>query len=237
MARFYDKEELNVAGRKNSRILLEEPQLHVLLHVLASQICRLDDPQYGCLLLYAMPSNDNAEWVAKTYMHGGDFFVENSVTGNELAEQSINAAVDFPDVDLHYTQMAAGGEQLWSNAYFDENLSVLVLAASHGQLLLATQLAYSKDGEEYAKESLLKVYAAAVIALRCMMPQDEVLQSACVTALDKIEEQYKSCAYQGSLMDDLDWIEGTFGRGRQPEIHQLKLWQAEHPEVKTYFRE
>lgn len=237
MADFYQTAEFNIADRKNQKMCFYEPQLRVFLHVLASQICRLDDePQYGYLMLSGMPNNDDAEWIVKASMHEGDFCID-GVHGETLAKQSISAAAHFPDIDLHYTNMVSSGEQLWSNAYFDEDLSVLVLAASHGQLLLSLQLSLTESGEEYTKEHFLKAYAAATMILQCMMPKDEILQSSCVTALSEIMQQYRNCMCCDELFGDLNWIKGMFARGRQDDVHQWKLWQEEHPEINTYFRD
>lgn len=162
MAKFYQMEEYNLANRKTC---FDKVQLDVLKHVLASQLCRMDDPQYGYMILSAMPTTEDDEWVMRASMCSGDFCLS-GMKGETLARQSISAAVNFPDTDLHYAQMVPGGDQLWGNAYFDEALSVLVLAANGGQLMLALQIAHTEDGDEYAREHLLKAYAAATLVFR-----------------------------------------------------------------------
>ncbi len=233
----FNATKINVSDGEDRKNRLSRPQLGVLLYVLVSQICRLDDPQYGYLMLSAVPTNEDAEGVMETSMRRGDFCLD-GVYGKTLAEQSISAAVNFPDIDLHYAQMESDGDQLQDGVYFDENLGVLALMATGGRLLLTLQLALDERGEEYAKENLLKVYAAAVLVFQHMTPKDKILQESCVTALNGIMQQYSNCmCCDGSLLDDLNWIKEAFERGCRPGIRQWKLWQEEHPEIKAYFRD
>lgn len=236
MAKFYKEQQFNIPAKGAGRICMGEPQLNLLLYMLASQICKMDDPQYGHLSLSGVPTGEDAEWIVEASMCKGDFTL-GGVSGQMLAKQSISAAVNFPDIDLHYTQMTSGSEQLFGNAYFDDGLSVLVLTASGGQLMLALQLSHTVDGDEYAKENLLKAYATAVLVLQYMMPRDETLQSSCVTALNEITQQYKNCMCCDDLLNELEWIRGVFKRCQHPEVRQWKAWQQERPEIKTYFRE
>lgn len=234
---FYATTEINRS--KDTRTCLAEPQIRVLLYVLASQICRLDgsEPQCGRLMISGVPTGEDAEWIAKATIRKGDFYLD-ELSSEALAEQSISAAASYPDIDLHYTRTTAGSEQLQDGAHFDENLGVLVLTATGGRLLLTLQLAIDESGEEYAKENLLKAYAATLLAFQHMTPKDKILQESCVTALNDIIWQYSNCmCCDGSLLDDLSWIKGSFERGRQQDIWQWKLWREEHPELKAYFRD
>lgn len=235
MAKFFATTGYNDAAIQNEKICLDKHQLDVLQHIVATQICKMDDPQYGCIVLSGMPTDEDACEIMTNTMCSGDFMA-GTVSGNSLAKMSITAAESYPDADLHYTQMGSAGEQLWSGVYFDEDLSVLVLAASQGQLLLAMQLAYTEDGEKYEKENLLKAYATAVLVLQYMMPKDELLQNACITAMTEIKQQYDSCGCYDDMLNDLKWIKETFGRGQHQVIRQWKLWQEERPEIKTYFK-
>lgn len=236
MAKFFLTTGYNAKAIQNERICLDEHQLDVLQHVVATQICKMDDPQYGCIVLSGMPTNEDVCEIMTSTMCGGDFMA-GAVAGDSLAKISISAAEHYPDVDLHYTQAVSAGEQLWSGVYFDKDLSVLVLAASHGQLLMSMQLAYTEDGERYEKENLLKAYAAAVMVLQRIMPCDELLQDACATALNDIIQQYKDCGCYDDMLQDLEWIESTFARGQHQMIRQWALWQQEHPEIRGFFKD
>lgn len=235
MAKFYLTTGYNDVAIRNEKICMDQHQLDALQYIVAAQLCRMDEPQYGSMILSGMPTNEDVCEIMTATMCGGGFQTS-AGTSDDLARRSIDAAVNYPDIDKHYIQMA-DSDLLWGNAYFDEGLSVLVLAASHGQLLLALQLSSTEDGEEYAKEHLLKAYATATMALQRMMPQDEILQSSCVTALSEMNLQYHDCGCYDGLQDDLKWVEGTFDRGRHPVVHQWKLWQEERPELKTYFKQ
>lgn len=234
MAKF-DKSQIYNAFPNNHRICVHPVQLNVLMHILATQLCKLDDPQYGSVILSGIPTGEADEWITKATMPKGDFSL-NGVSGSELAEQSISAAVNFPDIDMHYTQMASGSGLLESGAYFDERFGVLVLDANHGRLLVSMQLSYTEDGEEYAREHLLKAYGTAVMAIQYIMPKDEILQSSCVLTLNDIKQQYSNCMSCDAFLDDLNWVQGVFKRGNQELVQQLKHWQEEYPEIKSYFR-
>lgn len=234
MAEYYARKQFNNVTTESGKIRLAEQQLNVLTYVLANQLCRMDEPQFGCMVLSAMPEGEADVVVMKAFAREGDFML-GGMSGESLAEQSIAAAINFPDIEGHYTAMDDGSGMLWGNAYFDEDLSVLALSAKHGRLYLALQLSPTKAGEEYAREHLLQAYGVAVLALQHMMPRDDVLQSSCVMAIGKMSEQYRSCTYRDGFLDDLKWVQGMFERGQHPIVRQWKIWQEERPELKTYF--